>query len=101
MRCCIMSNYSQAPEVPPTSAVRTGALAVTEKAMLEDVEKDGETLLLADGRRLFVVNDEDATVASIWLPPVRLTLRKGKRGSLSVTNEDNGETISATAAAGA
>ena len=69
--------------------------SVTEKAMLEDVEKDGGVLLLADGRRLVVSNDEDATVASIWMPPVRLTLRKGKRGTLSVTNDDTGETISA------
>jgi hypothetical protein len=69
--------------------------SVTEKAMLDDVEKDGELLLLADGRRLVVSNDEDATVASIWMPPVCLTLRKGKHGTLSVTNDDNGETISA------
>ena len=68
---------------------------MTEKAMLNDVEKDGEVLLLADGRRLVVSNDEDATVASIWMPPVRLTLRKGKRGTLSETNDDTGETISA------
>ena len=66
-----------------------------EKAMLDDVEKDGEFLLLADGRRLAVSNDEDATVASIWMPPVCLTLRKGKHGTLSVTNDDTGETISA------
>ena len=63
--------------------------------MLEEVEKDGEVLLLADGRRLLVPNDEDETVASIWVPPLRLTLRKGKRGTLNVTNEDTGETISA------
>jgi len=69
--------------------------SVTEKAILDDVEKDGELLLLGDGRRLVVSNDEDATVASIWMPSVRLTLRKGKRGTLSVTNDDTGETISA------
>ena len=63
--------------------------------MLDDVEKDGEVLLLADGRRLVVSNGDDATVASIWMPPVCLILRKGKHGTLSVTNEDNGETISA------
>ena len=68
---------------------------MTEKAILDDVEKDGEVLLLADGRRLVVSHDEDATVASIWMPPVCLTLRKGKRGTLSVTNDDTGETISA------
>ena len=69
--------------------------SVTEKAMLEDVEKDGGVLLLADGRRLVVSNDEDATVASIWMPPVSLSLRKGKHGTVSVTNEDTGERISA------
>ena len=70
---------------------------MAEKAMLKDVEKDGEVLLLADGRRLLVPNDEDETVASIWVPPLRLTLRKGKRGTLNVTNEDTGDTISVTA----
>lgn len=68
-------------------------------AMLEDVEKDGEVLLLEDGRRLKVSNADDATVASIWLPPARLTLRKGKRGDLSVTNEETGETVAARASA--
>jgi hypothetical protein len=75
--------------------------SVTEKAMLNDVEKDGEVLLLADGRRLVVSNDEDATVASIWMPPVCLTLRKGKHGTLSVTNDDSGETISVESTTGA
>ena len=69
---------------------------MAEKAVLEDVEKDGEVLLLADGRRLLVPNNEDATVASIWMPPLCLTLRKGKHGTLNVTNEDTGDTISAT-----
>ena len=69
------------------------------KAFLEDVEKDGEVLLLDDGRRLKVSNADDATVASIWLPPARLTLRKGKRGDLSVTNEETDETVSARASA--
>ncbi len=67
------------------------------KAFLEDVEKNGEVLLLEDGRRLKVSNADGATVASIWLPPARLTLRKGKRGDLSVTNEETGETVSARA----
>lgn len=72
-----------------------------EKATLEDVEKDGEVLLLEDGRRLKVSNRDDATVASIWLPPARVTLRKGKgrSASVTVTNEETGETISATAMA--
>ena len=72
---------------------------LTEKATLEDVEKHGGVLLLKDGRRLKVNNSDDATVASIWFPSTRLTLRtrKGSAFSVSVTNEDTGETISATA----
>jgi hypothetical protein len=71
-----------------------------EKATLEDVEKDGDVLLLADGRRL-AVSPDDATGASIWMCQARLTLREGKaRGrraafNLSVTNEETGETIAA------
>lgn len=71
-----------------------------EKATLEDVEKDGDVLLLADGRRL-AVSPDDATGASIWMYQARLTLREGKaRGrraafNLSVTNEETGETIAA------
>lgn len=70
---------------------------MSTKAVLEDVEQDGEVLLLKDGRRLKVPNAEEATMASIWLPPARLTLRAGKGGSpnLSVTNEETGETVSA------
>jgi hypothetical protein len=71
-----------------------------EKAILEDVEKDGDILLLADGRRL-MVNPDDAAVASVWFPAARLTLREGTaRGrraafNLTVTNEDTGDTITA------
>jgi len=74
---------------------------LAEKATLEDVEKDGEVLLLKDGRRLKVNNPDDATAASIWMPSTRLTLRKGKgrAASVIVTNEETGETISATAIA--
>ena len=74
---------------------------LVEKVTLEDVEKDGEVLLLKDGRRLKVNNRDDATVASIWMPSTRVTLRKGKgrSASVSVTNEETGETISATAIA--
>jgi len=73
---------------------------VAAKAMLKNVERSGDTLLLADGRRL-VVAPEDATVTSIWMRSARLTLREGKlpgRGAafnLSVTNEETGETIAA------
>ena len=72
---------------------------MSAKAILEDVEQNGEVLLLKDGRRLKVPNPDDATMASIWLPPSRLTLRPGKRGGsyLSVTNEETGETVSARA----
>jgi hypothetical protein len=73
-----------------------------EKVILEDVEKDGDVLLLADGRRLSVSPD-DATAASVWMYPHRLTLRerkvkvRGRRAAfdLTVTNEDTGDTISA------
>ena len=65
-----------------------------EKITLEDVEKDGEVLLLADGRQL-AVNPEDSTVASIWMPSASLSMCRGKGTAfnLSVTNEDTGETI--------
>lgn len=74
---------------------------LVEKVTLEDVEKDGEVLLLKDGRRLKVNNPDDATVASIWMPSTRVTLRKGKGRypGVTVTNEETGETISATAMA--
>jgi hypothetical protein len=74
---------------------------LVEKVTLEDVEKDGEVLLLKDGRRLKVTNPDDATAASIWMPSTRVTLRKGKgrSASVTVTNEETGETISATAVA--
>jgi hypothetical protein len=71
---------------------------MTERTVLDDVLDDGETLLLADGRRL-AVKRADSTVASIWLPPARLTLRKRKGGSdISVTNDETGETVVARAA---
>jgi len=71
---------------------------LAEKVTLEDVEKVGEVLLLTDGRRLKVNDPDDATVASIWMPSARVTLRerKGPAFSVSVTNEDTGDTISAT-----
>ncbi len=66
--------------------------------MLKDVEKDGEVLLLKDGRRLKVNNSDDATVASVWMPSTHVTLRKskGRVASVRVTNEETGETVSAT-----
>jgi hypothetical protein len=68
---------------------------MTEQSVLEDVLDDGEMLLLAGGRRL-AVKRADSTVASIWLPPARLTLRRRKGAfDISVTNEETGETISA------
>ena len=69
--------------------------------MLRDVEKDGEVLLLTDGRRLKVNSPDDATVASIWMPSTNVTLRKsrGAAFSVTVTNEDTGETVFATAEA--
>ena len=76
--------------------------AMTENVTLEDVEQQGDVLLLADGRRL-EVSPDDATVTSIWQPHARLTLREGKSRSwfrrspfdLSVTNDETGQTIAA------
>jgi hypothetical protein len=71
-----------------------------EKATLQDVENDGDILLLADGRRL-LVNPDDAAATSIWVysAPAPLTLRWGNdRGAefdLIVTNEETGDTITA------
>jgi hypothetical protein len=73
-----------------------------EKAILADVEKDGDVLRLLDGRRLRVSPD-DVAVASVWFPSARLTLREGRAQgrrapfSLTVTNEDSGDTIAAEA----
>ncbi len=72
---------------------------MTENAVLEDVLNDGELLVLADGRRL-AVKRADSTVASIWLPPARMTLRTRKGASdISVTNKETGETVAARPAA--
>jgi hypothetical protein len=76
--------------------------ATTENVTLEDVEQNGDVLLLADGRRL-EVSPDDATVTSIWQPSTRLMLREGKgKGwfgrsafDLSVTNDETGQTIAA------
>jgi hypothetical protein len=73
-------------------------------ATLEDVERDGDVLVLADGRRL-EVSPGDSTVASIWLPDARLTLgaskARGRRDGfdLAVTNEETGQTVAARLAA--
>jgi hypothetical protein len=72
-----------------------------ENAILQDVEKNGDVLLLADGRRLAVIG-HDGVAASIWMYGARLTLRaiatRGRRKapSLEVTNEETGETVTAT-----
>ena len=68
-----------------------------EKATLADVERDGEALILADGRRLRVRPD-DTEVVCIWFPDAILTLAKGKDRAfdMNVTNEETGETIKAT-----
>jgi hypothetical protein len=74
---------------------------LAEKVTLEDIEQDGEVLVLKDGRRLKVSDPADATAASIWMPSARMTLHKLKKSAVRVrvTNEDTGETISATAEA--
>ena len=71
-----------------------------DTATLDDVEDDGATLVLADGRRLEVAPD-DSEAASIWLPGASLTLgRRSARGrgavfGLGVTNDETGETVAA------
>jgi hypothetical protein len=52
---------------------------VKEKAVLADVEKHGAILVLTDGRRLKILDADDATAASIWFSNARLTLRASKR----------------------
>jgi len=73
---------------------------MAQKVMLQDVENDGEILLLADGRRLNVSNPSDAVMASIWMPEAALTIRKRKGAAFNVrvTNEETGETIAAVSA---
>jgi hypothetical protein len=70
---------------------------MAEKAVLDDVEEGGEALILTDGRRLRVKPSDTETVL-IWMPTQDLTLRRGKDATfdLRVTNEDTGQTISAT-----
>jgi hypothetical protein len=71
-----------------------------DTATLDDVEDDGGTLVLADGRRL-QVSPDDSEAASIWMPGAKLTLgRSSARGrrrvfDLSVTNDETGETVAA------
>ncbi len=73
---------------------------MTEKAILDDVLKDGELLVLADGRRL-AVKRADSVLTSIWFPEARLTLRKAKSAAeIKVTNDDTGETVVAKPAPG-
>ena len=60
---------------------------------LEEVLRDGEVLVLNGGRRLIIDEPDDATMASIWLPPARVTLRGGQQ--LRVTNVETGETVAA------
>ena len=63
--------------------------------LLEDVLRDGEVLVLNDGRRFVVVGTGDATIASIWLPTARITLQRGEGRIVRVTNADTGETVMA------
>ncbi len=72
---------------------------MTERAVLADVLRDGEVLLLADGRRL-TVKRADSAITSIWFPDSRITLRKGSDAAeIRVTNDDTGETVPARLAA--
>jgi len=62
---------------------------------LEEVLCDGEVLVLSDGRRLVIDDLDDATLASIWLPPARIAMRAGLGQKLRVTNVETGETVAA------
>ena len=66
-----------------------------KETLLEDVRKDGEILVLSDGRRFAVTDGDDATIASIWLPTARITLQQGKGRLVRMTNADTGETVAA------
>jgi hypothetical protein len=69
--------------------------SMPDKAVLEDVLRDGEILLLADGRRL-AVSRAATELTSGWFQEADLTLRKRKSGpEMDVTNEDTGETVQA------
>jgi hypothetical protein len=68
-----------------------------EEATLLDVKKSGETLVLMDGRRLYV-NPGDTTKTILWLPTTALEIDEGEGGrffALSVRNVVSDETINA------
>jgi hypothetical protein len=76
------------------AALQSKAASLGNKAtLLEDVQQDGEVLVLNDGRRFVVADTDDATIASIWLPTARITLQRGKGRIVRVTNADTGETV--------
>ena len=63
---------------------RAAKMAKTDT--VEEVLRDGEVLVLNGGRRLIIDDPDDATMASIWLPPARVTLRGRSGERLRVTN---------------
>jgi hypothetical protein len=69
---------------------------MAEKATLYEVEEDGETLVLLDGRR-FTVSPSHTSVVLGWSPTTRLTLSKNNNlvFRIAVKNENSGQVIAA------
>ena len=68
-----------------------------EEATLLEVEKDGEELVLLDGRRL-MVNPGDIPTACIWLPTAELEIIENddeRMFSVKIRNVGNNEKIHA------
>jgi len=68
-----------------------------EEATLLEVEKDGEELVLLDGRRL-MVNPGDIPTACIWLPTAELEIVENdneRMFSVKIRNVGNNEEIHA------
>ena len=68
-----------------------------EEATLLEVEKDGEELVLLDGRRL-MVNPGDIPTACIWLPTTELEIAESNNEgmfSIVIHNVGDNEEINA------
>lgn len=70
---------------------------MNEKETLLEVEKDGEELVLLDGRRL-MVNPGDIPTACVWLPTTELEITENNKEemfSVTVRNIEDKEEIKA------
>lgn len=70
---------------------------MTEQVTLLEAKKDGEILVLLDGRRLYV-NPGDIPTVCTWLPTTGLEITEGESDrmfSVTVRNTTNGEEIRA------